>query len=95
MRSKGNVPPSVFQAVFQRKEGRGGGGHSKQTAVPDISWLILSSLVALLVHSRASVDIPPALLKGDCISSEIWSVLYTGGSPMWLLPPCGPVIFLL
>lgn len=36
---------------------------------------------ALLVHSGGSVDIPPALLKGDYISSEIWSVLYTGGEP--------------
>lgn len=76
MLGKGNVPPSVFQAMLHRE-----GAAFKTNRCPWYQLVNPLLLVALLVHSRESVDIPPALLKGDCISSEIWSVLYTGGEP--------------
>lgn len=54
-----------------------------------ISCLILSLLLALLVHSRGSVDIPIALLKAPCITSECGVFFTEMGGPLALRPPWG------
>lgn len=73
----------VFHPVCYRPRSREAAAGAMSTTNQCPRYQLVNPLLsgALLVHSGGSVDIPPALLKGDYISSEIWSVLYTGGEP--------------